>query len=126
MQELARDGEIDYVEFHNEDGNWWGDIVWMFKDGNVGVLATNQNEPDVGPTAFVLKCDPLSELDNVVWCDVVVQEIKMPYNRDTYEVDPGNKPMNTSVRIFIKHHVKAIWFLLLSILFYGMYRRFKK
>ena len=126
MEALAREGKIDYVEFTNEDGKWWGDIIWMFDDGNVGVLATNQNEPNGPDMPFVLKCNELSAVDGVVWCDVMVQLIKEDYTKHTYTEDDQDKPMHTTVQIFLKRHDQAIWFLLIAVLFYALWRQFKK
>ena len=126
MEALAREGKIDYVEFKNEDGLWWGDLVWMFDDGNVGVVATNQNDPSGPEHAFVLKCDALSEVDGVVWCNVRAQLIKEGFDRHKYTEDPNNKPMETTVRIFLKHHDTAIWFLFIALLFYALWTKFKK
>ena len=125
MEALARDGKIDHIEFHNEDGNWWGEIVWMYNDGHVGVLAKNISDPNYSSAetvAFVLKCEPVNLFEGIMYCDAVVQQVLGNWQEDTYTEDPGNKPMHTQIQIVLKHEI-GLWILFGVLFGFAVYKK---
>ncbi len=116
MEKLARDGNIEYLEFHNEDGLWWSEDVWMFNNSNVGALMHKTNDLSISNQPFVIECKELQYVNGVYYCDASVQPIKKPYNRKTYERDPAYKSMETSVRITVRRPYGGVIFAGVAIL----------
>lgn len=100
MEQLIGNHRIAFVEFTTQDGEWIGDSLWMFNDGEVGVLA-KLKDTDI-TRQFVVHVEPKKQIGKLVWSDVLVKKVLGIEPSGVYKLDPKSHSSSTTMRYHTK------------------------